>query len=164
MTNFVLIEVDIQTIIESSLESVQDLAAKQHVKLTSTAPACMVIADDQRTIQVLVNLLGNALKFSPEHSSIVVSSVDRQDKLEVRVTDQGRGIPPDLVDKIFNRFQQVERNDQTRKGGVGLGLAICKAIVHGQGGEIGVTSELGKGSTFWFTVRKVSDSAGAHPD
>ncbi len=72
--------------------------------------------------------------------------------LEFKVIDRGRGIPPSHINAVFERFQQVEANDAKKKGGTGLGLAICKAIIEEHGGTIGVDSEEGKGSTFWFKL------------
>jgi signal transduction histidine kinase len=159
MTDFVLVEANLPYLVDKSIESIQDLANKQDVRVSSTVGAVEVIVDEQRTMQVLVNLLGNALKFSPEHSSIEISSLPHIDTVEIRVSDSGRGIPPDALEKIFDRFQQVEKSDATQRSGVGLGLAICKAIVQAQGGTIGVTSTPGKGSTFWFTVKKVAQQS-----
>jgi len=101
---------------------------------------------------VLVNLLSNAIKFSPRGSSVAVSIVRVDDQLEVRVKDVGRGIPAHLHTAIFERFEQVAASDATEKGGSGLGLPICKEIIELHGGKIGVESEEGAGSTFWFRL------------
>jgi signal transduction histidine kinase len=74
------------------------------------------------------------------------------DWVEFKVRDEGRGIPAELCNSIFERFEQVSRTDATEKGGTGLGLAICKTIVANHRGEIGVVSQEGKGSTFWFRI------------
>ena len=96
----------------------------------------------------MINLLGNAIKFSPSHSKIVIHVEQSNGLTKFSVSDQGRGIPASHVDKIFSRFQQVEESDSTEKGGSGLGLAICKAIIAAHNGRIGVQSIEGKGSTF----------------
>ena len=81
----------------------------------------------------------------------------------VRVTDQGRGIPKDDLGKVFNRFEQVEASDATLKGGTGLGLAVCKGIIEEHKGTIGVDSEEGKGSTFWFRIPSLKGALESSP-
>ena len=111
-----------------------------------------VQGDAGRLVQVLVNLLSNAVKFSPAGSSVRVAVRENAGYARVEVIDKGRGVPASHRAAIFERFRQVESSDAREKGGTGLGLAICKAIVEQHGGEIGVDSEEGKGSTFWFEV------------
>jgi signal transduction histidine kinase len=101
---------------------------------------------------VLVNLLSNAIKFSPVDTFVSVTVEQQDDWVEVRITDRGRGIPPTHITSIFQRFQQVEAADGQRARGTGLGLAICKAIIEGHGGTIGVESQEGHGSQFWFKL------------
>jgi signal transduction histidine kinase len=102
--------------------------------------------------QVIVNLLANAIKFSPNNSTITVAYKEISHFVEVRIKDEGRGIPPEHMSAIFERFSQVQASDHSEKGGKGLGLAICKSIIEAHGGSIGVDSEAGKGATFWFTI------------
>src|SRR5262249_43910572 len=97
-------------------------------------------------------LLGNAIKFSPDGTKIVIGAQQIPRRFKVTVTDQGRGIPPAQKASIFDRFHQVSPGDEVERQGSGLGLAICKAIIEAHGGAIGVESEVGKGSTFWLTV------------
>jgi signal transduction histidine kinase len=110
-----------------------------------------VMADEGRIEQVFNNLLGNALKFSPPDSTITVRVFPREQCVRVEVADQGIGIPEDKLPRIFDRFYQVDL-EARRRGGVGLGLAICKRIIEAHGGRIGVTSQLGVGSTFYFEL------------
>ncbi|MBC7998443.1 MAG: PAS domain S-box protein, partial [Leptolyngbya sp.] len=112
-----------------------------------------IYVDADRIVQVLVNLISNAVKFSPPQGLVTVSHKLEGDTLEMRVTDQGRGVPAKYRDVIFERFQQVEAADAKQKGGTGLGLAICKTIVEQHNGTIAVDSEEGKGSTFWFRIQ-----------
>jgi signal transduction histidine kinase len=101
----------------------------------------------------MVNLIANSIKYSPDGSEISLGIEEMEDgKLKISVRDQGRGIPPDKLSKVFDQFEQVELADGKKKGGTGLGLAICKAIVSQHGGEIGVDSQPGEGSCFWFTI------------
>jgi len=101
--------------------------------------------------RVINNLVGNALKFTPENGKITISFIDNEDRVEVNVSDTGEGIPPDYLDKIFEKFQQVAGQ---RKGGTGLGLTICKYIIETHKGKIWVNSKLGEGSTFSFYIPK----------
>ncbi|MBI3763855.1 MAG: response regulator [Chloroflexi bacterium] len=115
-------------------------------------------ADEERLSQVFDNLLGNAIKFSPNGGRIVVRVADAGAALRVEVRDSGIGISPDKLGKVFGRFYQVDGSATRRFGGTGLGLAICKEIVDAHGGKIWAESEPGKGSSFFFTLPK--DPAG----
>jgi CheY-like chemotaxis protein len=108
-------------------------------------------ADGVRVRQVLLNLLSNAIKFTRTGGVTVMGSYDGH-RLRIAVTDTGIGIAADSRDRLFQRFSQVDGSITRRYGGTGLGLAICKGLVELMGGEIGVTSSPGDGSTFWFTV------------
>ncbi|MGH9548768.1 MAG: sensor histidine kinase, partial [Terriglobales bacterium] len=109
-------------------------------------------ADQDRLTQVVVNLLANAIKFSPEGMEIVLAVKKQPESVRFEITDQGKGVPESMQAQIFERFKQVDRCDETQKGGTGLGLSICKAIVERHGGTIGVQSGSGRGSTFWFEL------------
>jgi CheY-like chemotaxis protein len=93
-------------------------------------------ADPDRILQVLTNLLSNAIKFSPAGSTVSVQIDANADGLTLKVVDQGRGVPADKLESIFDRFQQVESTDSSKKGGTGLGLAICRSIIQQHGGTI----------------------------
>lgn len=144
--------ISLGTIIQRSFESVTPIASEKAITLENKAVDCSIFADGDRIVQVLVNLLSNAIKFSRPDSAIVVEAELAPYFVEIRVTDSGRGIPAEYREAIFEKFQQVDRADGNQKGGSGLGLPICKAIVEQHGGSIGVLSELGKGSTFWFRL------------
>lgn len=111
-------------------------------------------ADADRIVQVLVNLISNAVKFSPPDGVVRVEYKLDADMLEMSVSDQGRGVPAKFKELIFERFQQVDVSDAKQKGGTGLGLAICKTIVEMHDGAIAVDSEEGKGSKFWFRIKR----------
>src|SRR5262249_34672073 len=144
----------IGSVIQRSIDSVQTFAEQSGVRLEAEESGAIVFADEDRLVQVLVNLLSNAVKFSPKESAVTVAAEENGNSVEVKVIDRGRGIPPKFKDSIFDRFKQVEDDDERKKGGTGLGLAICKAIIQGHSGTIGVESEEGQGSTFWFRLPK----------
>ncbi|PWU02522.1 MAG: hypothetical protein C5B53_01535 [Candidatus Melainabacteria bacterium] len=139
-------------VINRSLLSVGSLAEQHHVSIEARPSDAMVYADEERMIRVLVNVLSNAIKYSPENGSIDLNCQELGKFLKVSVADQGPGIPDDARSVIFEPYEQLESYGGNNKPGTGLGLAICKEIVQQHGGEIGVDSTIGKGSTFWFTV------------
>jgi signal transduction histidine kinase len=120
-----------------------------HLDLPERLP--LVLADTRRIIQVLDNLLTNAVRYSPEDSPIALAARTEDGVVEVTVRDQGLGIPADKREQVFEKFFRVDPSDTRRFAGTGLGLAICRGIVQTHGGTIGVESEEGQGST--FTVR-----------
>lgn len=112
-----------------------------------------VLADSDRVIQVLTNLISNAIKFSdPGTQVLVVVSDGSPGTVRFSVSDCGPGIPKDQLSKLFNKFQQLDSSDSRKKGGTGLGLAISKGLVELHRGTIGVDSAHGEGSTFWFEI------------
>jgi PAS domain S-box-containing protein len=145
-------DVRIKPLIDRSVDAVKALADKEKITITVSDTDTMVTADGDRIVQVIVNLLSNAIKYSPSGGKIDVDVLTQEDWLEVRVKDQGRGIPEQYKALIFEKFQQVASSDWRQKGGTGLGLAISKAIIDQLNGSIGVESEEGNGSTFWFRL------------
>jgi two-component system phosphate regulon sensor histidine kinase PhoR len=113
-----------------------------------------VLADQGRIEQVLINLLDNALKYTPERGRITVAAHDAGNMLTIAVTDSGIGIPPKDLPRIFERFYRVDGARSRDQGGTGLGLSIVKHIVQLHGGNVAVDSTPGKGSTFSFTLKK----------
>lgn len=154
MLNMVAAPEDLAPIVRRAIDSVSSLAEKKSIEIDAPESSLEVNVEADRIVQVLVNLLSNAIKFSPENSKITIAATELPTGIKVMVADQGRGIPKDKVKSIFDRFSQVEHEDATTHGGSGLGLAICKAIIEGHGGIIGVDSDDGEGSRFWFIVQK----------
>lgn len=145
-------DLPLSELLRRALDTVAPLAAEQDIRILCSETPLAARADGDRVVQVLVNLLSNAVKFSPRGSEVVVDALSEGPDVLVRVSDRGRGVPPRHQQTIFERFRQVEASDARQKGGTGLGLAICKSIVEQLGGTIGVTSEEGRGSVFWFRV------------
>jgi signal transduction histidine kinase len=126
----------------------------QRVDLELPAGAAAVLADKRYAQQVLTNLLANASKYSPEQSVIRIVAVPAANMVRISVVDHGPGISPEQQAGLFERFYRVRSN--TDAPGVGLGLAIAKGIVEAHGGSIGIDSELGSGTSVWFTLPKSS--------
>jgi len=143
---------DAQELVGDAAESMQSAADQAGVALHVSGESAGLWADPDRIMQTLTNLLSNAIKFSPRGGHVWLT-VDRgEGELVFRVRDEGRGIPSDQREHIFERFQQVDSSDARDKGGTGLGLAICRSIVEQHGGRIWVESTTDQGSTFQFTL------------
>lgn len=149
-------------LVNQSVAAMQAMADQVQIQMVTQASPLTVWADPDRVLQTLTNLLNNAIKFSPANSTIWIrADIMAQQPSEVLITiqDQGRGIPADKLQVIFDRFAQVDASDSRSKGGTGLGLAICRNIVEQHHGKIWVESTLGKGSIFSFTLPLASGKA-----
>lgn len=144
-------------LMRQSVETLQSLATQSNITLFVEPTSVQVWGDSDRITQTLVNLISNAIKFSPPETKVTLSIQDQTDQVLFEVKDQGRGIPADKLQKIFGRFQQIDASDSRQKGGTGLGLTICKSIVQQHKGKIWVESIVGEGSTFYFTLPKYLD-------
>jgi PAS domain S-box-containing protein len=154
----------LRAVADRSLDSVRGFAEDQGVLVSVAVPEIEVLGDGDRLVQVLVNLLSNAVKFSERGGSVQIGAVLKDQAIELQVVDHGRGIPESALPHLFQRFHQVEASDARKKGGTGLGLAICKVIIEQHGGEIGVDSEPGRGSRFWFRIPTVKTEGAVLPD
>src|SRR5215212_8691808 len=152
--------VAIASILRRATESLAAFGA-QNVRVEAPTESSSINADADRIVQVLVNLLSNAVKFSPPGGVVTIAVTADGEWTEFRVTDRGRGVPAVHRRAIFERFRQVDPSDAREKGGAGLGLAICKSIVEQHGGSIGVESEEGAGSAFWFRLASLTLADGA---
>jgi signal transduction histidine kinase len=149
-----------QTLVEKTINGVGGLSREAGVTvLARVTTEAIVYCDEDRIVQVLTNFLSNAIKFSPRDSEVHVDVVDDGGFVKFSVVDTGPGITKEQMAKLFMKFQQLTSTKSEYKG-TGLGLAITKSIVEQHGGETGVDSEVGKGSTFWFTLPK-PEPAGA---
>jgi PAS domain S-box-containing protein len=149
---------NIADLIKESAESVHLVAENEGVTIVSSPCQASINADRERMVQAFVNLLGNAIKFSPRGGRIECAAECRAGSVLFRVKDEGRGIPPEKLETIFERFVQVDASDAREKGGTGLGLAICRSIVEQHGGRVWAESEPGRGSTFYVQL-PVAESA-----
>lgn len=131
--------------------------AEREVVLDVPNDLPLVAADSDRVRQVLINLVSNALKYSPAGGTITVSAEKAGDSVRIAVSDEGLGISAEDQRLLFTKFYRVDSAMTREIGGTGLGLSICKSIIELLGGEIGADSELGHGSTFWFTLPVASD-------
>ena len=147
---------DVQSILDDALEIVEPAinTRGQRVEVEMPSPSTPVLADRRYARQVLTNLLANASKYSPEQSAIRVVVNSNGNMVRISVIDQGPGIPLENQAGLFERFYRVRAD--TDAPGVGLGLAIAKGIVDAHGGSIGIDSELGMGTSVWFTLPKPS--------
>jgi PAS domain S-box-containing protein len=144
----------IDKMINDATETTRSSAEMKLIKITNDIQKGIpeLIVDQERITQVLINLLHNAIKFSPEKSMIAIRAKKEHDDVLFEVEDSGRGIPKNKQKKIFEIFYQVDAGMDRKLGGVGLGLAISRGIVLSHGGTIWVESEANKGSTFRFTL------------
>ena len=144
---------------------VPQLPGGQGIEVEARLPSepAMVSADPGRIMQVLENLISNALKFSKPGGKVTIELVEHGAEYEIVVSDQGKGIAAEHLERIFGKFYQVEESTTREQGGTGLGLAICKGIIRAHRGRIWAESELGKGSRFHFTLTKDGADA-ARPD
>ena len=145
---------DIGALTEDLVESFSTRSNGVRIDQTMPADLPLVTGDEGMVRQVLVNLLENALKFTPDGGRIGVGAVAGDEFVEVRVKDTGAGIPPEHLPHVFERFYKVDR--ARRDGGTGLGLAIVKHIVQVHGGDVSVESREGAGSTFAFTLSRAA--------
>jgi signal transduction histidine kinase len=162
---------DAAALMQQSVDLMRTYAEENQIQLTVTPLPVSIWAAPDSIVQTLTNLLSNAIKFSKPGGKVWVSAKVETEELKTQpkgmklgenqfsfpsvcfsIQDQGRGVPSDKLETIFERFQQVDASDSREKGGTGLGLAICRKIIEQHGGRIWVESVLGEGSTFYFTL------------
>jgi signal transduction histidine kinase len=137
-------------LLDEAVEMFRETAKAHDIELTFDAPQIQVLADRERVVEILSNLLGNALKFSPRDTRIAARAEPSGDVMRFSVADAGPGISAEQLPHLFDRFWQGDR--KKRRDGLGLGLYICKRLVEAHHGAIGCDSRPGAGSTFWFTL------------
>lgn len=145
--------IPLHPIIERVFDELQSPAAQKDITLQNHVPPDLQInADGDRLQQVFHNLVDNAIKYGSAGGAVGISVEIQAQAIQLSVSDDGPGIPQDAKERIFERFFRIDRARSREQGGTGLGLAIVKHIVHAHGGKVWVQSELGHGSTFFFTV------------
>lgn len=155
--------VDANAVMQHAMEGVQSMADQLHVRLVMAPASGSIWGDSDRIIQTLTNLLGNAIKFSPAHTTVTLSGAANETDFVFCVADEGRGVPEGKLESIFERFSQVDASDSRDKGGSGLGLAICRSIVHAHGGRIWAETNVDTGSRFQFTIPLTAPFTNAPP-
>jgi signal transduction histidine kinase len=153
-------DVPVASIFRQASESLLPAAQKRNIRLDIIPPAdgILVRADPLRVAQLVGNVVGNAIKFTPEKGSVMVRAAPAGERVVVQVTDTGPGIPPSDIPHLFDNFWQARNNDHR---GVGLGLAIAKGVAEAHGGRIWCESTVGVGSTFSFTLPIANDGRSA---
>lgn len=143
----------LRPLVEQAIRDTQAYAEGLRVEFKlAPGPDARVDADADRIVQVCVNLLSNAAKFSPQGSQVDVALEVREGMVRMAVADRGPGVPPEFHDRMFQRFAQADASDRRSKGGTGLGLSICRSIVEAHGGKIGFTSEPNVRTVFYFDL------------
>ncbi|HEX4263470.1 MAG TPA: ATP-binding protein [Verrucomicrobiae bacterium] len=145
--------VRLRSLVDRVLEDFKTQAESRRVALTNEVPDLTARADSDRLQQVLGNLIGNAIKYGRSDGHVAVSGLlSAANSIELCVHDDGPGIPPESLERVFERFYRVDKARSREQGGTGLGLSIVKHIVQSHGGKVWAKSELGKGAAFYFTL------------
>jgi signal transduction histidine kinase len=153
-------QIDIRMVANQAVEQVTPLihARRHHLTIQLTPETAMVEGDPKRLVQILVNILHNAAKYTPEGGSILLQIEATPDKVVLNVQDNGIGMTPDLLARVFELFAQAERSSDRTSGGLGIGLALVKSLVEKQGGTVACASEgLGHGSQFVVTLPRLPE-------
>jgi two-component system, sensor histidine kinase and response regulator len=155
--------VELAAVSHAAVDQVRALTRATRIRLFEDVPSDLgtVTADEEKVRRVLVNLLGNAIKFTPDDGSVALEARRQGESILVRVVDTGEGIAEEYREQIFEKFGQVENRKSGRTMSTGLGLTFCKLAVEAHGGTIGVESVPGRGSTFWFTLPSPTPLTGA---
>ncbi|MCX7661818.1 MAG: ATP-binding protein, partial [Candidatus Omnitrophica bacterium] len=145
---------DLRPIVESALNILENNIKEKKLSVTIDISEDLpkVLIDEKRILQVFLNLLDNAVKYTPQNGRINIRAYPADEYVQVEISDTGIGIPEKDLPRIFERFYRVDKARSRELGGTGLGLSIVKHIIKAHKGEIWVKSELGKGSTFFFSL------------
>ena len=156
-------DVDVDVLIQQALTSLGSLTRQVSLQYQKASLPVMVNGDADLVTRVIANLVGNAIKFTPESGTVAISADTNDGGIRGCIADTGRGIPREYHAKIFEKFGQVETRQPQKQHSTGLGLTFCKLAVEAHGGTIGVDSSVGHGSTFWFTRPPLNRSINAKP-
>ncbi|HIA53753.1 MAG TPA: PAS domain S-box protein [Candidatus Melainabacteria bacterium] len=149
--------ISLRDVCEASIEALESMASSAGVELVAPHSDAAVMADERRLVQVVTNLISNAIKFSPRDGKVRVEILRKGDQVEIAVSDQGPGISIESQAGLFEKYKQGPSPASSIVKGTGLGLAIVKSIMKAHDGEVGVESEMGKGSTFWIRMKEFVD-------
>jgi signal transduction histidine kinase len=152
--------VTVSNLVQTTVKRLSPQAAAKRIRLGSSLPADLphILADEDRITQVLVNLVANAIQYTPEDGDVTISAARHEDEIYISVKDTGIGIPPEHVANLFTRFYRVDKSrSRNAGGGSGIGLTIAKHLVEAHGGRIWAESAgEGQGSTFSFSLKMVT--------
>ncbi len=153
-----LVPQDIQELSASVADLISIQCKEKEIELLTENPEALpkVMADRSQIERVLINLLGNAVKFTPRQGKIIIRISEEHGRVKVDIQDSGIGMPPEAIERIFDEFYRVDNEINQHVKGTGLGLSLVKHIVEAHQGRIWVTSTQGKGSTFSFTLPKIN--------
>tara|TARA_R110002020_G_scaffold428155_3_gene637689 strand:+ start:83550 stop:86735 length:3186 start_codon:yes stop_codon:yes gene_type:complete len=159
-------QVNLNYLLKRTIDTTQSYSDKFSVKLSleKPVPDLVILADPKRSVQVLTNLISNAVKFSPTGDMVRVEAKQTKDHVRVSVIDNGPGIPQDKHDLLFQKFSQIDASDSRSNRGTGLGLAISRELMDSMKGRIGFTSKKGAGSTFWAEFRIYTEAQAENID
>lgn len=146
--------VNVEELLQPVIADIRELATRRKIEIKCTVPPITVDADPGKLSRVFLNLISNAIKFSPENTTIEVTATQEPEFVEIRVKDHGPGIAAEYQQLVFERYERIDSQGSAIEG-TGLGLAITKAIVQSHQGMIGVESVPGSGSTFWITLPRM---------
>src|SRR5262249_36868509 len=150
---FELASCSLNKVTQQACQLVSALAQERKVNIKVPANDVEIVADASKLVRVILNYLSNALKYSPPDSTVSIEISESAGEVQLSVSDEGPGMPPQYLDVIFAPFEQVPGEHSAKHGGSGLGLAICKLVVEGHGGSVGVrNNDNGRGTTFWFCM------------
>lgn len=143
---------NLNTVVRDAAAGVDAILAGRSLNVVLPDAPAVAACDREIVGRIITNLLTNAIKFTPPGGAVEVRVQETGGRLRVAVVDQGPGIPPEHRERIFDKFGQVQHGGRSQKYSTGLGLTFCKLAVEAHGSEIGVESEVGRGSTFWFSL------------
>ena len=153
--------INLEELVDEVVITVENRLRDKNLALTRTIEAKVISGDEDLLREVIVNLVDNAMKYTPNGGSIRIGSAELLEGVEVYVEDTGYGIPDESLPRLFERFYRVDKGRSREMGGTGLGLSIVKHIIERHGGKVSVSSELGKGSRFAFVIPYRLDSGGS---
>lgn len=142
---------DLRKVIEEAIDMIVHVNPDYSITFESVNSKCIITGDSHRIEQVIINLLTNAIRYSPDSNSLKVYLIEEDNQIKVAVEDHGIGIAQEKLENIFSRYYRIDGSNG-KVSGLGIGLYICHEIVSRHNGKIWAESTLGKGSTFWFTL------------